>query len=281
MVYSDPFSHIELPFLNKEVLQFSQKYGYTMLPLHFHEIILSFVAYNSIFYLSKLISPRLVTSYKSLSLRTQINFDIHVVSMVNCLVLLVTSFPLFGDEELAKDTVSGYTPYGGFVAAITIGYFLWDCYVSIMYINFFGAGFVLHGLGSLFVFIQGMRPYILYYAPIFLLFELSTPFLNIHWFASHLPEGTIPMSLQIVNGFFLMTTFFSVRIVWGLYHVFHLAHDILSPQGLAAQPLWVPVSILVSNFSLDVLNVYWFYKMVLLVGKRLNGNAARKEKKTK
>jgi len=141
------------------------------------------------------------------------------------------------------------------------------------YVHLFGKGFLFHGLGSLLVFGQGLRPYIMYYAPIFLMFEVSTPFVNIHWFATYLPEGTIPNIVQTINGFLLMLTFFVCRILWGTYNAYFLIGDVFSPKGRAVQPLWVPVSVIGSNLALNILNIYWFYKMILLVKRLLKKTA--------
>jgi hypothetical protein len=41
---------------------------------------------------------------------------------------------------------------------------------------------VVHGIACFLVYFLGFKPYLNYYGPIFLMFEISTIFLNIHWF---------------------------------------------------------------------------------------------------
>lgn len=255
--------------MNSEVAQFSIKYGYRALPFHFHEVILSLAAYNLIFTMAQMILPKVWKTYRTLSPRDQINFSIHVVSMIQCVVILTLCYPLFGDETLSKDRVSGYTPYCGFVVASALGYFIWDSYVCIRYVKLFGPGFVLHGLGSLFVFLQGLRPYVLHYTPLFLLFEASTPFVNIHWFATHLPEGMIPISIQAINAVILLVTFFSVRVVWGIYQAYHLYQDVLYGDYYLQYPGWLPYCTIGANAALTLLNLFWFRKMIFLASRRL------------
>ena len=48
-----------------------------------------------------------------------------------------------------------------------------------------------------------------------MLYELSTPFLNIHWFCDKL--GMTGSKLRMYNGIALLVTFFGCRIVWGTY----------------------------------------------------------------
>lgn len=93
----------------------------------------------------------------------------------------------------------------------------------------------------------------MYYGPIFLFFELSTPFLNLHWFATHLPAGFVPEIVQAINGVLLLSTFFGARILWGFYSVGKLASELW--VVLDKLPLWLPAIVLGSNFSLDCLNV--------------------------
>ncbi|CAN6671174.1 hypothetical protein TRVA0_044S00562 [Trichomonascus vanleenenianus] len=277
MVFYDPFSGHQLPWFAEEISSLSLSMGFQALPSHAHEIVASFLFYQAVFMLSRVLSPVFCSSYSQLNGRTKVNFDIHVVSMVQCLLILALCVPLFGDEMLSADRVNGYTPYTGFVVAMAAGYFVWDSLVCAYYYKLFGPGFLVHGLASLFVFIQGMRPYIMYYTPIFLLFEASTPFVNIHWFASHLPKGTIPDWLYVLNGVLLIVTFFFVRVLWGFYHAYFVACDILSLRARQSHPLWLPIATLTANISLDTLNLFWLYKMVSLVVRRFSDSKTKKE----
>ena len=63
-----------------------------------------------------------------------------------------------------------------------------------------------------------------------------------------------------------MVTFFIVRIVWGFYAVSQLAVDMLASLDQVNKLL--PISLLVLNFLLNSLNVFWFYKMVMIARKR-------------
>lgn len=249
-----------VPALAKAVTPVSTYLGYKVMPRHIHEILLAALIYHAIFLASSKLGPRLCRDYSALPERTRINFDIHVVSMVQCTLILALALPLFRDRNLT-DHVYGYTPYSGFVSAMAVGYFLWDSLVCIWYVRYFGIGFAVHGVVAGFVFLQGMRPMILHYCPHFLLFELSTPFLNINWFATHLPSSPVPFALRLANGLCLMATFFLVRIVWGFYMAPFVFRDLFMRFNNRTHPQWVAVTIVLSNLVLNSLNVYWFYKM--------------------
>ena len=57
-----------------------------------------------------------------------------------------------------------------------------------------------------------------------MLYELSTPFLNIHWFCDKL--GMTGSMSQLYNGIALLVTFFCCRIVWGTYSSVLIYSDI-------------------------------------------------------
>lgn len=276
--YADPLADFRIDALSDFVGPIGKKYGYESLGDHIHEILFTFIFYDMVYRLSGVISPSISKGYRSLSHRTQINFDIHVASMVNCLILLVLIFPMFNDPILALDKVLSYTPYGGFVCSVACGYFLWDAITCLRFMKLFGPGFAIHGVSALFVFIQSLRPYIVYYAPHFLLFELSTPFLNIHWFSSHLPAGLVPSWIVTINGILLLITFFSARIIWGFYQAFYFALEVFSVKNRTAVPLWLPITILTSNMTLNTLNVYWFSKMIQLATRKFSGSSKKEHK---
>lgn len=134
----------------------------------------------------------------------------------------------------------------------------------------------------------------------FLLYELSSPFLNIHWFCDKLDlTGSI---YQAVNGAFLTTTFFCCRILWGNYSSYLVFKDVYRAinegytvpkkfMDLAAEfphhgdlshpvgqttafmelrylPLWLGAAYLASNITLNLLNVFWFSKMIQTIRTR-------------
>ncbi|KAH8695403.1 TLC domain-containing protein [Talaromyces proteolyticus] len=200
------------------------------LPYHIHEVILAFAFYQLIHsYLSPRLSraffPRL---YSELPPRTQLNWDIHVVSLVqSVLVNAVALWVTFADTERKEMTVyeriHGYTGALGLVQALAAGYFLYDIIVSIVHIKLFGLGMVFHGLSAFCVYILGFRPFVNFYAPTFILYELSSPFLNIHWFLDKLKmTGS---KLQWYNGMTLLVVFFSCRLVWGTWQSFVVYAD--------------------------------------------------------
>lgn len=134
------------------------------------------------------------------------------------------------------------------------------------------------------------RPFANFYGLNFILYELSTPFLNIHWFLDK--ANQTGSTLQLVNGICLISAFFGCRLVWGNYQTVQLSLDAWSAwktstsaectrSGLRydtripASPLcstdfprWLIMAYSAGNTVLSVLNVYWFGLMLKALRKR-------------
>jgi len=127
-----------------------------------------------------------------------------------------------------------------------------------------------------------------------MLYELSTPFLNIHWFFDKL--GMTGTKAQLYNGVMLLVVFFSCRLVWGAYSSFNIYRDVwnalqFDPEvtrlssneemmrfgGERLLPTWLVVLYMCGHVTLQVLNVFWFGKMLAAVKKRFVGTEKKKQ----
>lgn len=117
-----------------------------------------------------------------------------------------------------------------------------------------------------------------------MLYELSTPFLNIHWFFDKL--GMTGTKAQLYNGLTLLVVFFGCRLVWGAYSSFNIYRDVWNALHLRSSvkletnselmrlgndrslPMWLVVLYMGGHVTLQVLNVFWFGKMIAAVRKR-------------
>ncbi|KAF7793249.1 hypothetical protein EIP86_004359 [Pleurotus ostreatoroseus] len=129
-------------------------------------------------------------------------------------------------------------------------------------------GFVLHGLSCTIVYSLTYRPFLEYFSCRFLLWELSTPFLNIHWFLDK--TGRTGSTLQLINGALLLFTFFFVRIVYGWYTsisfwrvMFQVRHEVA--------PFWW-LTFIIAHAILTTLNLIWLTKMIRALRKRFDGD---------
>jgi hypothetical protein len=129
---------------------------------HIHEVILAFAFYLFIHaVLSPWLSPILFPeSYNKLTPRTKLNWDIHVVSLVQSIVINAAAlWIMIIDKERysmsSGERVFGYTGACGFVQALAVGYFVYDLIVSIRHVRMFGIGLLFHAVSALWVFSLG------------------------------------------------------------------------------------------------------------------------------
>ncbi|KAL1901511.1 hypothetical protein Sste5346_001918 [Sporothrix stenoceras] len=296
----DVFPIGPIPALSKAVQPFAEKFGLDILPLHIHEIVIAALFYT---FVQVVVSPVLSNYfvphiYKPMNRAKKANWDSHVVSMVQSLLInTLALWCMFVDEERKnmngdwKERIYGYMGTPAMVSALACGYFVWDLVITLLNFDVFGPGLLAHAVSALAVFSFGFRPFLNYYGPVFILYELSTPFLNAHWFFDKL--GMTGGSAQFYNGIALLGMFFSCRLVYGNYMSLWVYHDmwkavwdgptpewVANPDALndpsvravAADkgpiPLWLFVLYVTSNVILNSLNVHWFFKMISAVRKR-------------
>lgn len=309
----DPFPFEAPAALQQAIKPFADYMSFKTLPLHIHELIFAVLLYhvtNTV--VSPWISTRLFPNiYPQFNRRTRLNWDVHVVSLLqSCLINVLALWVSIVDNERAEmdweARVWGYTGANGLIVAFACGYFVWDLYISLRYVKVFGLGLLAHAVSALSVYSFGFRPFVNYYAPTFILYELSSPFLNVHWFCDKL--NLTGSKVQLYNGFLLLGSFFGARLCWGTYQSAHVFYDIYraiqagglvpgsGPLGLgeggtgingttvepSAKPLgetmrfaegtevpiWLAGTYLAANLTLNSLNFFWFNKMIETVRKR-------------
>lgn len=142
------------------LIQLSQpladKLGLKTMPYHVHEILLGFLAYHFILYglspaISRLICPK---TYAGFNRRTQLNWDVHWVSMIQALFINAAAlYVIFTDPERKemdwKGRLWGYTPASGMVQGFAAGYFLWDFQICLQHFSICGVGALVHAIGAL------------------------------------------------------------------------------------------------------------------------------------
>ncbi|KXJ92148.1 DUF887 domain-containing protein [Microdochium bolleyi] len=293
--------------LSRAVQPLADYFSLPTLPLHIHEIVIMASFYH---FVAVVISP-LVShivfpgKYEALSPTKKLSWDVHVVSFIqSSLINILAIYVLFNDQEVKdmdlEERLWGYDGAAAMIQACAAGYFLWDLIMTASNVRVFGVGMLAHAICALLVYSIGFRPFVNYYSCNFILWELSSPFLNIHWFCDKL--GATGGKVQLYNGFILIGTFFSCRLVWGTLNSYWVAKDILAGlnatptviTALAAKegagvvlpasyaqtmiyvnenttvPLWLASVYIAANLTLNSLNFYWFFKMIDAIRKRFD-----------
>ncbi|KAL5371880.1 hypothetical protein DPSP01_013917 [Paraphaeosphaeria sporulosa] len=317
----DPFPIPCPAWLRQLTEPFADYVSLHTLPLHIHEVLFAFSLYYAVNLIvapvfSRYFFPR---TYSSLNARTKLNWDVHIVSFVQSTIICVLALWVMAKDEERSEMdwagkVHGYTGAGGLIQAFAGGYFLWDLVITVQNISIFGPGMLAHAVSALFVFSLGFRPFVNFYGPTFILYELSSPFLNIHWFCDKL--NMTGSKLQLYNGILLLVTFFGCRLCWGSYQSVRVfsdvyraisagefvledpelgklnngttidpsaipTSDIMQFAGDRAVPLWLAGCYLLSNFTLNGLNWFWFGKMIETIRKRFDPPLGTKKPEAK
>ncbi|TPX45270.1 hypothetical protein SeMB42_g04074 [Synchytrium endobioticum] len=243
---------------------FFDQIGLPLLNTHGYTVLKSLGVWQCLYILSHPISSYMSSTYKKITPTKQAEWCSRLVSTAHALVVCYLSIPLLSDPVLSRDKVFAFTEGASHTASVTIGYFLWDTIVSLYSVETAGPSFLFHALISLIAFLLTMQPFLMYFIGPFLLFEISTPLLNINWFCDKL--NMTGSTLQLINGILLILSFFCVRMIYGLYlnydmfYSFYLQRDKISP--------YVIVIYGACNVSETILNFFWFYKIIDAIRRR-------------
>jgi hypothetical protein len=91
---------------------------------------------------------------------------------------------------------------------------------------------------------------------------------------------------QLYNGIALLAVFFSCRLVWGAYSSYNIYKDVwdaLQLEGMSKMDtndelmMFGTDRYMSGHVILQVLNVWWFGKMISAVKKRFTGKSGKKE----
>jgi hypothetical protein len=190
------------------------------LPQHGDQLAAATIFFHLVYLLGHVFSKN-NPYYEKLDRSKQASWCIHIVSQVFSSTALIASIPTFSEQELLADKLFGTTYYTRSLVAYACGYFLWDTVISIYYIDVTGPPFVFHGFACFSVFFLSyvcrfnQLPFAQHYGGVFLMFEWSTVFLNIHWFCDK--TGMTGSTFQWVNGVILIIAFFVARLCYGTY----------------------------------------------------------------
>ncbi|KZT39306.1 DUF887-domain-containing protein [Sistotremastrum suecicum HHB10207 ss-3] len=253
--------------------------GLRRLSDHFPSFCFAAFAFQSAFVISGIISPYISRHYKSLPKRTRYQWRVKSASQLNALTVLIMGYTCFHSPVLEQDKVYGWDASVGRLSAVAMGkisrqtYFRRDSQIPIFSflwdtIEVVVAGgeiaFMIHGFACLCIFSLGFKPFVAYFIPRSLIWEASTPFLNIHWWLDK--TGRTGSTIQLINGIVLLSTFFCVRIVYGAYVTYHFWQALYSARD--TMPLPVLITYIVGNGVLNILNWIWLSKMVSAITKR-------------
>lgn len=228
------------------------------------------VLYWIIYFASKPLCFFLAPSYfRSLEAKHHVEAYIRIPSWVNCAVVVSASlYELFLNPVLTQNRVFGSTFASRSLMIAAAGYFFFD--LTFCAYKWQGPGFTFHAIVCVTVYTLALLPFVQFYGCVFLLFEISTIFLNAAWYARYVFK--VPASSLVANAIniFFAFSFFVVRIVFGNYQSYRFYQD----MWVLPSWMWLHYLFMFVNVSLQSLNHYWLYRIILMITK---GDDKKKE----
>jgi hypothetical protein len=160
---------------------FVKTLGLTKLPEYWHSIALSFAFFNIVWAVGfglSLLSPH----FRALNTARRVGWLGRIVSQVHALIAVPVGFYLYMDPLLYGNPYDGTTELSYQFNSFVVGYFMWDTLNCLLDVKYNGWVYVLHGVAGFIAYILTFTPIWHWFASISILCEVSTPFVNFHWF---------------------------------------------------------------------------------------------------
>lgn len=194
---------------------------------------------------------------------TDMHFHTMLSSTVHAFVSFTFSIYLMGSGLMGTNRLYSQLPLGFTVMQMSLGYFCGDFVVCLLDPKLRSdKGSMLHHLAgivglSLSLFLQGKAMFFVIYR---LIAEASTPFVNLRSILSTLGEKD--RSLYLFTGISMLVTFLLCRIIVIPWHWYEILVTVTSEECARLVPMFFRVWLGFNYLVFDVLNVYWFGKIV-------------------
>lgn len=227
-----------------------------------------FATFFSLFQFLLQYMPRKHQWFYNLPVTLQIGTVIRLMSSFHALLATCLSlFVLYTDVGLQQNKLM-YSSFGiSFTLNLSIGFLAYDCLIMFIHRNEFELGYGVHHFVSIVAFYAcstaGIFPYIALFR---LVSEASTIFINNRWILLTLKMKDSKMYFW--NGVAVVLVFAAVRILtivpnWRIF--FSLME---TPQWNSVDTKHILICVC-STVPLDILNLFWFTKIVRIIYKML------------
>ena len=168
--------------------------------------------------------------------------------------------------EIEGDKMYGADDGINKIFAIATAYFLWDLSVCLRY-GIKDAGFIVHAFICMLCYLFGQGPYLHWYGIRFLLFEISSIFLQIRSVLSCLEIKGLSIKYAELGFAF---SFFVVRMLYGIpLSIAFWKDSIALLRSGKAHSLFVVWFYFVANIIVNILNTFWFSLILKKLRKQL------------
>lgn len=228
----------------------------------------------------------LCKTYTELSRQKKRNWNLHIVSSVHAMIVIIGSITsLIESSETtneSSDTMFTYSPIIAPYLAISTGHYLWKLLITLQNLSTFGLGAILQNLATWIIYFLAWKPFGQYDLIPWFMFtmETSTPILAMTWMMDRIPYFLGTWSQCLLNiGLFatycLMKTTASIILSWqGIQSLFNafMSKD-------TTIPLWYLIAYISAYMILNVLHIFWGYLLFASIKERVLLFMAKRERR--
>ncbi len=217
--------------------------------------------------LPKLLSPLACGIFqprtKDIPSKMQTHFHTLLGSTIHAVVVVVLSLYTILSGSLGTNHIFSKSPLGFVTMEISLGYFTGDFFVCLLDPHLRGdAGSLLHHIAGLLsvlasLYNQGIFMFFVIYR---MVSEASTPSVNLRFY--HYQLGNKDSFWYTFASLSMMVLFFLTRIILIPFHWYTLINTLLEPECTLIVPIGWRAWIVGGFLIFDILNLYWFSKMV-------------------
>lgn len=220
-------------------------------------------------YVSPSISSYLCPKFRTLPAAKQVYWHTSVNSSLHAVITsAVCIYTFINDDKMQEEPVWNDSISVRASCAIVVGYMTADAIIMMCKYSQIGDPYnLLHHAASVYAYYYVMTygTYV-YFANFRLLAELSTPWVNNRWFLDVM--GQKHTKVYLWNGVLLTAVFLACRIMTMPYCWYKIFTIYGTEPYLRTG--YIQYVLLSSCFVLDILNVFWFYKLLKGVHKTLS-----------
>ncbi|PIA14425.1 hypothetical protein COEREDRAFT_88671 [Coemansia reversa NRRL 1564] len=235
--------------------------GLPRLAAYWPRVLISAFLFEGLFRLSAFLSPIIFPiGWARMNKVDRYKWCVRKASTCHAVYMVTRSLAIIlADSSLRNNPVHGSDSNAESTYAVTVGYFLWDMINTYSNIDMNGWGFMFHAIMSFSVYLLSYAPLMQYYGACFMMFEVSTLFLNMHLdLENYALKDHI---MYYLNGMALVSSFFFFRIVYGTILSIKVWKDLAStaiPISMFATSI-----IRAANIILIGLSYYWFSIIII------------------
>ncbi|KAJ2393339.1 hypothetical protein GGI05_002447 [Coemansia sp. RSA 2603] len=249
---------------NNASVSFFNAVGLPRLAPYWPRVFVSAALFELVFRLGFVLTPVLFpSSWGRLKKVERYKWCVRLASSAHAVYMVTRALVVIANTKLRSNPLHGYDPVAESAFSVTVGYFLWDIIDTYKHIDIAGIGFMAHAVMAFGVYLLSFAPFLQYYGACFMMFEVSTLFLNIHLSLEDL--GLQDAIMYFINGTALVSSFFFARIVYGTILSINVWKGIASSE-IPINPL-ISVFVKLANLTLMGLSYYWF-SVIIVTAKR-------------